>query len=242
MIKHIFKTNNELLLAMADFFIKNAQKSITEHGEFNVSLSGGSSPKKLYEMLASPDFNHMVDWKKVNFFFGDERYVPADDPESNALMAKKALFKPLNIADDQIFTVNTHLNPEGSAIEYAQQIATHFKEKPIRFDLVLLGLGDDAHTASLFPGTDVLEETAATIKPVFLADKNVYRITMTAPLINQAYHVAFLLFGDSKTAAVQQVLEGERDVAKYPAQLIDPQGGKVYWFMDETAAAGLSNK
>lgn len=240
MTRNIFKSNNDLLLAMADFFVKNAQKAIAENDVFNVSLSGGSSPKKLYEMLASPDFNHLVDWKKVNFFFGDERYVPANDPESNALMAKTALFKPLNIPEEQIFTVNTELSPEEAAKDYARQIDTHFKEKPVRFDLILLGLGDDAHTASLFPGTTVISETSATIKSVFLSDKNVYRITMTAPLINQAHEVVFMLFGETKTMAVKQVLEGERNPALYPAQLIAPQDGKVHWFMDEAAAAGLN--
>ncbi|MGV8878525.1 MAG: 6-phosphogluconolactonase [Sphingobacteriaceae bacterium] len=240
MTKNVFKNNNDLLLAMADFFVKNAQKAIAGNDEFNLSLSGGSSPKKLYEMLASPDFNHLVDWKKVNFFFGDERYVSANDPESNALMAKTTLFKPLNIPDDQIFTVNTELSPEEAAKDYARQIDTHFKEKPVRFDLVLLGLGDDAHTASLFPGTTVINETSATIKSVFLSDKNVYRITMTAPLINQAHEVAFMLFGETKTMAVKQVFEGDRNPALYPAQLIAPQDGEVNWFMDEAAAAGLN--
>jgi 6-phosphogluconolactonase len=240
MTRNVFKTNDELLLAMVNFVIQCAQEAINERGEFNISLSGGSSPKKLYEMLASPEFNHLLNWKKINFFFGDERYVPADDPESNALMAKKAMFNCLNIADEQIFTVNTALSPEEAAKDYADQINKHFKTRPVQFDLILLGLGDDAHTASLFPGTGVLEESEATVKAVFLKDKNVYRITMTAPLINQAHHIAFMLFGESKTVAVKQVFEGERNSTQYPAQLINPVHGDVTWFMDETAAAGLT--
>ncbi|MBF9254891.1 6-phosphogluconolactonase [Pontibacter sp. 172403-2] len=241
-MQHIYKNTDELLTALAGFFIASARKAISDNGTFSVALSGGSSPKKLYEKLASADYRDQVDWSKVYFFFGDERYVPADDPDNNALMAQKALFEPLNIPEAQVYRVNTSLSPQEAAAAYARSIKEHFTTEPARFDLVLLGLGDDAHTASLFPGTTVLQEQEATAKSVYLKDKDVYRITLTAPLINLARDIAFLVYGATKAAAVQQVLEADKNTATYPAQLIQPLYGNVHWFLDEAAAALLINK
>ena len=239
---NVFKTVQELLVAMADYFVSTAKSSISSRKEFNVALSGGSSPKKLYEILASSDFKHQVEWDKVNFFFGDERYVPADDPDNNALMVKKALFDPLNISSSNIFTINTSLPPEEAAKKYTLTIANHFKDQKIRFDLVLLGLGDNSHTASLFPHTSVLSDKSASVKAVFLEEQNVYRITMTAPLINQARQIAFLVYGEAKTDAVRHVLEDVIDTEKYPAQLIHPEKGDLRWYLDEAAASGLKKE
>lgn len=192
---HIYSNVPDLVKAMADFIVSLAQKSIASQGEFNIVLSGGNSPKKLYETLASSDYNTRLEWSKVNFFFGDERYVPAHDPENNCNMVRKALFTPLQISESKIFSIDTSLPVIDAAADYAKRINKHFKDQAARFDLVLLGLGDNAHTASLFPFTDVINEKAATIKSVFLKQQNTYRITMTAPLINQARNVAFMVFG-----------------------------------------------
>ena len=239
---HVFKTVQELLMSMADYFVSTANSSISSRSEFNVALSGGSSPKRLYEMLASPDFKHQVEWDKVNFFFGDERYVPANDPENNALMVKKAMFDPLNIPSSNIFTINTSLSPEEAAKEYTLTIANHFKDQKIQFDLILLGLGDNSHTASLFPHTTVLSDKSASVKAVFLKEQNVYRITMTAPLINQARNIAFLVYGDAKSEAVHHVLENEINEKKYPAQLIHPDEGDLRWYLDAAAASRLKKQ
>ena len=233
---HIFPSGDEAIQALARFFIETAKNAIAERGVFNASLSGGSSPKKLYELLAT-EYGTAIDWNKAYFFFGDERYVPADHADYNALMAKKALFDPLHIPAEQVFAVDTTLDPASAASAYAEAMTAHFKTTPIRFDLTLLGLGDDAHTASLFPHTPVLKEKEATIKSVFLTDKNVYRITMTAPLINQSRQIAFLTFGPSKAAAVSQVLKGEKNIEHYPAQLIEPAQGTASWFLDKSATA-----
>ncbi|MCY7327835.1 MAG: 6-phosphogluconolactonase [Saprospiraceae bacterium] len=233
---HIFKTEAELLVSLANFLIETATKAIAERGQCNVALSGGRSPKKLYALLASPEFNPLLDWQKIYFFFGDERYVPATSPDSNALMAQKALFDPLQIAPAQIFRVDTTLSPTESANAYTDAITTHFQQQPVCFDLILLGLGDNAHTASLFRHTSVLAETTAAVKAVFLEEQQVYRITMTAPLINQARQIAFLVYGADKAEAVQQVLAGARNIEQYPAQLIRPTNGEVHWFLDEAAA------
>ncbi|MCW3110670.1 MAG: 6-phosphogluconolactonase [Segetibacter sp.] len=235
---HIAKTTKEVLNAAAEYFVKTANEAISKQGRFTVALSGGSSPKGLFELLAS-EYHTQVEWSKVYFFFGDERYVPADHPDSNALMAKKALFDPLHIAPQQIFTVNTSLEPKATAEAYQQAIEKHFAPGPPKFDLVLLGLGDDAHTASLFRHTDVVNASEVGVKEIFVQDKQVYRITFTAPLINQAHHIAFLVFGSSKVDAVWHVLQDEKDYNQYPAQLIQPVDGDVVWFMDEAAAARL---
>src|SRR5579875_3072863 len=238
---NIFSAENEVLAAMAEHFVAVAKEAINEKGQFTVSLSGGSSPKKLYEMLASSDYNEKIDWDNVYFFFGDERYVPADHPDSNFLMVKKALFDPLQIPASQIIAVNTSLPPGQCADAYALAIYTHFKPYNAKFDLVLLGLGDNSHTASLFPHTSILQDKDSSVKAVYLEDQKVYRISMTAPMINDARHIAFLVYGEGKAEAVHHVLEDETNTEEYPAQLIQSEGD-VQWFMDEAAASRLNQK
>jgi len=237
---NIFETENEVLAALADYFVSVADKSIVAKGKFSVALSGGTSPKKLYQLLASPAYNKKVDWDKVYFFFGDERNVPKDSPDSNYLMAKKALFDPLEISTLNIFPVDTTLEPAEAAKKYADEIEQFFDDEELSFDLVLLGLGDNSHTASLFPYTPVLHDTTPSVKEVWLEDQQVFRITLNAPMINEAKHIAFLVYGAGKAEAVHHVLEDDEDIENYPAQLIDSIVGEVQWFMDEAAAANLS--
>ncbi len=239
---HVFKSQEELLSSLAEYFIKIGNAAIAEKGAFDVSLVGGNSPKKLYALLTAEKFKTQIDWKKINFFFGDERYVPANDPQYNALMVENILFEPMHISESQIFRIDTSLSPYESAKNYNEVIAAHFKNKTVRFDLILLGLGDNAHTASLFPFTEVLTETSASVKSVFVKELNSYRITMTAPMINQAKHIAFLVFGEDKAEAVDQILNAARDIQIYPAQLIKPSNGKLDWFLDEAAAKKLKVK
>jgi 6-phosphogluconolactonase len=239
---NIFNTEDEVLNGLANYFVETAAHSIASYGQFSVVLSGGTSPKKLYELLASSLFKDKVEWNKVHFFFGDERYVPRTDPQSNYLMAKKALFEPLNLSYKQIFAIDTSLSPEEAAKKYTHDINYYFAGNDVRFDLILLGLGDNSHTASLFPHTSVLHDETASVKEVFLEDQQVYRITMTAPLINQAHYIAFLVYGESKALAVHHVIEDKKDIENYPAQLIKPKNGDLYWFLDSSAASLLSIK
>ena len=236
---HILKTIPHLIKAVALHFISVGNNAIASRGEFNVVLSGGSSPKKLYELLASPEYKEQVNWEKVNFFFGDERDVPANDSENNAYMAKRTLLDPLNIPKSNIFPINTSLSPQEAAKNYTSTITSQLSRQDLQFDLILLGLGENAHTASLFPYTSVLTDKSTSIQAVFLEDQKVYRITMTAPLINQARNITFLVYGQQKAKAVHQVLEGEFDPEQYPAQLIDPEKGELHWFLDEAAASLL---
>lgn len=238
-MKLIVRDNIEELIRLnADLFIETANQEIAAKGSFNVALSGGSSPKKMFELLAS-EYKSATDWSLVYFFFGDERYVPADSPDSNYLMAKNAFLDILEIPEENIFAVDTTVDPESAALEYAKCICLFFDEEPV-FDLILLGLGNDAHTASLFPNTPILFIDEELVKEVYLEDQQVYRISMTAPLINKAKKVAFLTFGEGKAQAVKQVIQGERDIKNHPAQLIDPCNGVVYWFLDKAAASLLN--
>jgi 6-phosphogluconolactonase len=236
---NIFNTENEVLAALAAHFVKIAGESITKRGKFSVALSGGSSPKKLYGLLAS-SFKNDVQWDKVYFFFGDERNVPQTHPDSNYLMAKKALFDPLNISISNIFPVDTSLDPKDAAQRYEAEIEEFFEDEELSFDLILLGLGDNSHTASLFPHTPVLHDRTPGVKDVFLEDQQIYRITLNAPLINEAQHIAFLVYGAAKAIAVHHVLKDDEDIEEYPAQLIEPIVGEIQWFLDHDAAALLS--
>lgn len=240
-ILRVFENVDELLNSLAVFIIKIANEAIEEKGEFTFSLSGGSSPKRLYELLASDAYKYEVDWNKVHFFFGDERYVPSDSPESNALMVRNALFDPLTIPKSNIHVINTTLGPEEAARNYNEVLKSHFENQPIQFDFVLLGLGDNVHTASLFPHTFVLSDLQPAVKAVFVKELDAYRITFNAPLINQANHVAFLVYGQNKAEAVKLALGKEQNIEAYPAQLIHPDHGSVYWFLDEAAAAMNDN-
>ena len=233
---HIYYTENETIKAVANFFVATVNTAVRKNDECSVVLSGGNSPKKLYQLLASDEYKNKIDWSKITFFFGDERYVPFNDKENNGLMAKQTLFEPLQIDESKIFYIGTSLSPEHDAANYTDAIFTYFGERQIKFDLILLGLGDNSHTASLFPYTNVLHEEKAIVRSVFLEDKKIYRITMTAPLINDAHNIAFLVYGKTKAEAVHRVLKGEKNIELYPAQLIQPLDGTTNWFMDKVAA------
>ncbi|HLV40131.1 6-phosphogluconolactonase [Xanthomarina sp.] len=240
MILKIYKEIDELIIVLTEAIRKVAEEAIEARGQFNFVLSGGSSPLKLYKLLASETYRNKIDWNKTYFFFGDERFVPENDSQRNSLMAKEVLFDSLKIADSHIFKVDTTGSSAEAAQRYANSITAHFYNKPIEFDFILLGLGDDAHTASLFPDTEVLKESEATIKSVFVEQVGMDRITMTAPLINQAQNIAFLVFGKNKAEAVYRVLEDtEGETAMYPARLIKSNKKKVVWYLDTAAASKL---
>jgi 6-phosphogluconolactonase len=238
-VLHIAENIDALIVDVAEFFVEECKNSILTSGRFTVALSGGSSPKKLYTLLASEQYRSRIEWSKIFFFFGDERFVPANDPQSNYRMAKETLFDPLRISADQIFPVDTAVSPAESARKYEQAIRKIFGSD-CKFDLILLGLGDNSHTASLFPHTKVLHEKQALIKEVFVNEVNQFRITFTAPLINNAKVIAFLTFGALKADAVHHILRDPFNPEEYPAQLIKPLSGIVHWFLDKEAAARVS--
>ncbi|MEJ7558986.1 MAG: 6-phosphogluconolactonase [Pedobacter sp.] len=238
----IYNNSAKLFHDLSEYILKIASHSIAEKGSFNFVLTGGNSPKTLYEILAST-YKDKLDWSKVFFFFGDERNVLPNHESYNGLMAKRSILEPLQIAEDHIFYVNTALEPEQAAAEYNDSIVKHFGGDEINFDLILLGMGDDAHTASLFPETSILDTHEAIVSSVYVEKLSTYRITFTAALINKAKNIAFLVFGDSKAQAIQHVLgDTDKDTTKYPSQLIAPVNGTLTWFLDDQAAALLENQ
>ena len=234
---HVFDSPEQVIEAIAEHITKLVGEAIGLNDRCNFALSGGSSPKKLYELLASPRYKSRIDWSKIYFFFGDERFVPFDHPDNNGLMAKKTLFDPLNIDESKVFYIDTSLGPDAAAAQYEQRIIAHFENDHPVFDIILLGLGDNAHTASLFPHTPVLHEKAKLMSEVYLQEQDTYRITFTAPLINAARAVLFLVYGAGKAVAVNSVINGDANIEEYPAQVIT--AANVHWFLDAAAASRL---
>jgi 6-phosphogluconolactonase len=236
---HIFKSVAELNENLIKYVIEIANKSIKINGRFDFVLTGGSSPKELYQQLATT-YKNKIDWTKVYFFFGDERNVLPDHKDYNGLMAKETLFNNLKTPADHIFYIDTTLNPKDAAVAYKKALDQHFKEKEIVFDLVLLGMGDDAHTASIFPETELVKSINATVDSIWVEKLNTFRISLTAPLINQAKNIAFITFGQNKANALKHVIGDEqKDEFIYPAQLIKPINGNLDWFVDDEAVSLL---
>jgi 6-phosphogluconolactonase len=241
MTLNILETKEEAASVLARYVVQLAKEAIEENNHFSVALSGGFTPQKLHELLTSSPFSDEIDWNKVYFFFGDERYVPHTDKDSNYGMAYETLLKPLNIPDDHIFPVNTTLDPALAAEDYEKRLDLFFNNNDIKLDLILLGLGDNAHTASLFPYTEVLHDKTPGVKAVELPEQKTWRITFNAPLINNAIRIAFLVIGKEKAEAVKHVLNNDPENIKaelYPAQLIRTE--RVAWFLDKEAASLLN--
>jgi len=238
----VFKNKDQLSKAAAELFVKIAQKAVDERGRFTVALTGGSSPVQLYEMLAESPYTEEVPWAHTYIFWGDERWVPLTDERSNARMAQETLLAKVPLPAGQIYPMWAGgTPPEDFSLQYEEVLHQHFGGETPRFDLILLGMGDDGHTASLFPGTGVLHERARWVRAYYLESQSMYRITLTAPLINQARNICFLTFGTSKAHALHEVLEGKRNPEEYPAQLIQPEKGEVHWYVDQDAAALLAS-
>lgn len=237
----VFENEKKLSKAAADFFVDCANKSIKEKGKFSVVLSGGSSPEQTYELLASQSYNDKVDWEKVHVFWGDERYVPKDDPRSNSKMAFDTLLSKVKIPTEQINPILYSVSPEASAIQYQNVLVDFFNNENPSFDLIFLGLGENGHTASLFPNTSVLNNTKDWVKEVFVEEQEMYRITMTSAIINESSNIIFLVFGKDKSKTVSEVIEGKYQPDALPAQLIKPEKGNLYWYLDKNAASELKN-
>jgi 6-phosphogluconolactonase len=235
----VFGTIEALNESAAKLLIDIAKKSVTERGRFVLCLSGGNTPKSLYTLLSLPPYCDLVPWKNTFIFWGDERCVPADDEQNNAHMATTALLNKVDIPSSNIFPVPVNLPPAEAAKKYEETLRDFFGKESPRFDLILLGLGDNGHTASLFPGTAVLHEEVRWVKEVFVEDKKMYRITTTAQLINKAHHIIFLVTGEEKATMLKTILTGSYLPEKYPAQLIGPVRGEIYWFIDAKAATLL---
>jgi 6-phosphogluconolactonase len=236
----ILNTPAELFQAAAAEFAALAVQAVKTSGRFSVALSGGSTPKSLYSLLASGSISN-IPWDKIFFFFGDERFVLPDDPESNYRMARETgLFS--KVPSDHVFRVLTEeKDADAAALNYDQTLRKFFSLQPgdfPRFDLVLLGLGPDGHTASLFPGTAALTEKSRLVVANWVEKFHSYRITFTLPVLNRAANVAFLASGPDKASILKEVLDNES--ADLPSQKVHPSDGKLLWLVDQAAASGLS--
>ncbi len=240
----ILENGEELAREAADFVAWAGEQAIKSAGTFRLALSGGSTPRRLYTLLAEPALAGRLDWRRVAVFFGDERCVPPDHADSNFRMANETLFRPLRIAGDRIFRMRGEDEPDQAARHYEESLRREFGvPAPAwpRFDVILLGLGDDGHAASLFPGTPALSEQARLVVSNQAPQGARQRLTFTVPLINQAHAVVFLVSGRSKAPALKAVLEDRTaDREKFPAKLIRPEQGRLIWFLDHAAAAELT--
>ncbi len=239
----VFKDIDQLSLALAEWITSLIEETFRLKNSFSIVLSGGNTPKKLNSLLASSPYKERIEWSKINVFWGDERAVPFDDERNNARMAFDTLLNKVDIPRDQIHLMDTSLPPEEASRQYAESLYNYFGTDvlPTRtFDLVLLGMGDDGHTLSLFPGTPAVHEEKLWVTSFFLKAQNMHRITLTKNIVNHSDHIVFMISGSEKANAIYQVLKGEKNPDLYPSQLIIPTQGELHFFMDEAAASRLN--
>ncbi|RYF96482.1 MAG: 6-phosphogluconolactonase [Chitinophagaceae bacterium] len=238
---HICKDANDLSMQAAVWIGSVIKQTLEKQERFTLALSGGSTPQKLHGLLSSYPYKEEIDWSKIHIFWGDERAVPLDDDRNNAKMAFDTLLDKVAVPMQQIHIMRTDIDPAEAAAEYETILQKYFGATGYTLDLLLLGMGDDGHTLSLFPGTSVVSEKEKWATSMFLDSQDMYRITLTAPFANRSARVAFLTAGKAKAPALKQVLEGQYDPNHYPAQLIRPVG-ELHWFVDQEAAALLTQK
>lgn len=251
----VYRDPEELALKAARHFARLADQYVLGSGHFTVALSGGSTPRLMLENLAAEPFLDTVPWSSIYFFWGDERCVAPDDPESNYRMAREALLSKVPVPEENIFRIPAEMgDPEGAADDYSVRLAQFFiagrgenrsGTAPLgslpRFDLVFLGMGADGHTASLFPGTRALAAGERIAFANYVEKLDAHRVTLTAATINNARNVTFVVAGDDKAEALKEVLEGDYRPETYPSQLIRPRKGCLLWMVDERAARLLGH-
>jgi 6-phosphogluconolactonase len=223
-------------LTAAERITAFAESAIELRGAFSIVLSGGSTPKALYTLLASEPFRSSIDWTKVHVFFGDERCVPPDDSQSNYRMARESLLSKVPVPGDNVYRIRGEIDPAEAAREYGETLKDYFADSGP--DVTLLGMGDDGHTASLFPHTEALKELKQPCVANFVPKMNTWRVTMSAPFLNRSNEVLILVTGAGKAQRIAQVLEGPRVPDELPIQRISPTAGRLVWIMD-VAAAGM---
>ena len=237
-------TPQELFSAAAEEVVRAAQEAVAQRGRFTIALSGGSTPKSLFNLLAT-NAKNVLPWDRMFFFWGDERHVPPSDPDSNYRMAEETMLSKIPVAAGNVFRFAAE-NPDAAAVAdaYEQTLRKFFALQPgefPRFDLILLGMGPDGHTASLFPNTAGLQEKSRLVIANWVDKLKTSRLSLTLPVINAAACVAFLVSGTDKAPALHAVLEGDAPGEQYPAKLIHPVDGKLIWLIDRAAASELKS-
>ncbi|MEO6683660.1 MAG: 6-phosphogluconolactonase [Ginsengibacter sp.] len=236
---HIYKNKEELSGALASWMCEVIEKTLKEQEYFTLVLSGGSTPQSLYEVLASEAYKDKINWNRVQVFWGDERAVPYADDRNNAKMAHELLLSKVGIPSKNIHIIRTDIEPNFSRDAYRKMLHDYFDNTKTTFDLVLLGMGDDGHTLSLFPGSPIIEDDKYWVHSVYNEEQEMYRITLMPALVNKAARIAFMVEGEKKATVFQQVLQGEYNPLELPAQIIKPVNGELHWFVDEAAAKEL---
>jgi 6-phosphogluconolactonase len=229
---------DEAARVAAEQFVALAGPAIGRTGRFTVALSGGSTPRPLYARLAADHYRRLIDWPRVHFFWGDERCVPPDHPDSNFRAAEETLLARVPVAASNIHRMNGEGDSAEAAVNYEQELRGFFAPAPgalPRFDLILLGIGEDGHTASLFPGTAALDEAQRWVAAVYVEKLESHRLTLTLPVINAAAQVTFLVAGSAKGVVLRQILS--RAEVDLPAARVRPAGGSLVWIITEDAAA-----
>ena len=229
----------------AELIVDAVTAAVRERGAFTISLAGGSTPKALYTLLATdPGFNSRMPWDKTQFFFGDERHVPPDDPDSNFRMASESMLSKVSLKPEQVYRIKgEYEDTEKAALEYEQTLRSYFKVSPgqlPRFDVVLLGMGDEGHTLSLFPGTKALHDNGRLVMSNWIGKLYTQRVTITAPVANNSGLAVFMITKADKALALKGVLEGPFEPEQLPSQLIQPKNGKLLCLLDTTAASKLA--
>ena len=237
----VFETVPELMDAAAGEVVRGAAEAVREHGFFAWVLSGGSTPRDLYRLLARPPYRDRLPWSAIHVFWGDERHVPPDHPESNFRMAREAMLDAVPLPPRNIHRIRAEEPDAAKAAKaYETELRAFFHgaggDWP-SFDLMLLGLGKDAHTASLFPGGEAVRESERLVVAPWVAAQNTFRITLTPPVLNHARLAVFLAAGDDKAEPLRAVLEGAHDPERYPAQIVE---GNRLWLVDRAAARLLA--
>jgi 6-phosphogluconolactonase len=238
----VWRDLKELSTRAAELFVGLARAAVQTHDAFTVALSGGSTPKALYELLATEALAQRINWSQTHVFWSDERCVPPIDPQSNYRMAHEALLSRVAIPAEQVHRMHGEDEPQTAAKDYSAVIEKHLRVTGERLYLSLLGMGDDGHTASLFPHSPVLDDTEHLVAAPYVEKLRAYRLTLTLRTLNHAAHTIFLVSGDAKARALRAVLEGDDDPHAWPARLVQPErDGELIWLVDEAAAHLLSS-
>lgn len=236
----VFKDFSDANRAIAGRIVEMTEESARDDGKrFSVVLAGGGTPRGLYRVLAD-EFAERIDWARIDLFWGDERYVPHDDPQSNFRMAREALIDHVAISAGNVFPMPTDFpDPMAAAREYDETLRSYFSDREPSFDLVLLGIGGDGHTASLFPESPAISELDHWVAPVTASAEPGRRLTLTYLILNAAENIFFLARGSTKSAAIREAVTGPADPSRCPASGIDPKSGRLIWWLDADAARKL---
>jgi 6-phosphogluconolactonase len=237
----ILESPEKLAQALADTFANDANEAISGRGAFFVALAGGTTPKNAYKLLALEPRRSRIDWNHVFVYFADERCVPPDSPESNYRMASEAFLRSVNIPEDHVHRMRGEDEPQKAARDYAELLIQTMGDQP-HFDLIMLGMGADGHTASLFPETDPFTDNDRLVRAPYVEKFKTHRITFTPLVINNARHVVIATEGLPKAPAVYAVREGPYEPLVHPIQVVDPSNGRLTWLVDRAAAAELPER